>query len=318
MPRDVGNFDADLRAFAGGGERVTLGAALRAKRQSEGLPLDAIAQRTRVRRAYLQAVEESNWDALPPGPYAAGYVRLYAEALGLNGQKAVLALKEERPQAARHAPLPSPAGIAHQDRRRPSPVLIGAFGAVALAVVGWNVVQRTDAPPEEYVPPPVEAEAWRNAPSGGVVAITAPLPPPADQNAPAPYETPGLAAAMQPAGGANGAPGVIPASSVEVAPAAPHAPVGAAFNPRAAIHGALPQDSRLTVQAREAASLVVRRRDGSILFARQLAAGEAYRAPAEPGLVLDVSRPGAFDVYRDGEFRGQLRDQQSRVDGWLG
>lgn len=316
MPRDVGSFDAELRALNGVGERVTLGAALRAKRQSEGLSLDAVAQRTRVRRAYLQAVEDSNWDALPPGPYVAGYVRLYAEALGLNGLKAVAALKEERPLVS-DAPLPSPSGIAHQDRRNRSPVLIAGFAVVAAAVLTWNVVQRAAPAPEEYVAPPFEADAWRNAQAGGVVAIGAPTPPPADQNAPVPYETPGLAAAMQ-AGGGSPAGAVIPASAVEVAPAAPQTPVGAAFNPRAAIHGALPQDSRVTVQAREPASLVVRRRDGAILFARQLAAGEAYRAPVEAGLVLDVSRPTAFDVYRDGEFRGQLREQQSRVDGWLG
>ena len=84
------------------------------------------------------------------------------------------------------------------------------------------------------------------------------------------------------------------------------------------MHGAPPQMSRLTVQARRSASVVVRRPDGLILFARQLAAGEAYRAPLERGLIVDVSEPGAFDVYRDGEFQGQLREQQSRVDAYLG
>lgn len=313
MPRDVGSFDADLRVFASGGERPPVGAALRAKRQTEGLTLEAVAQRTRVRRAYLQAIEESDWDSLPPGPYACGYVRLYAEALGLNGSKAMEELKEERP--AERPVLPSPVGLAHQDRRRVSPLAIGAAGLIAVAFVGWNIVQRASPVPEEHVAPPVEA-AWLTAQTGGVVRVGAPTPPPPDQNAPAPYETPGLAAAMaarQPNGAA-----LIPAVAATPSSSAPQAPVGAAFNPRAAIHGALPQESRLTVQAREPASIVVRRRDGSILFARQLAAGEAYRAPLEPGLVLDVSQPTAFDVYRDGEFRGQLREPQSRADGWLG
>ena len=52
--------------------------------------------------------------------------------------------------------------------------------------------------------------------------------------------------------------------------------------------------------------LVVRLADGRVLFARQLAAGEAWRAPADVAATIDVSDPTAFDVYLNGEHGGAL------------
>jgi hypothetical protein len=46
--------------------------------------------------------------------------------------------------------------------------------------------------------------------------------------------------------------------------------------------------------------------DGRVLFARQLAAGEAWRAPAGLSATIDVSDPAAFDVYLNGELGGGL------------
>jgi dihydroorotate dehydrogenase len=46
--------------------------------------------------------------------------------------------------------------------------------------------------------------------------------------------------------------------------------------------------------------------DGRVLFARQLAAGEAWRAPAGVAATIDVSDPTAFDVYLNGEHGGGL------------
>ena len=46
--------------------------------------------------------------------------------------------------------------------------------------------------------------------------------------------------------------------------------------------------------------------DGRVLFARQLAAGEAWRAPMEVSATVDVSEPDAFAVYMNGEYDGAL------------
>ena len=65
------------------------------------------------------------------------------------------------------------------------------------------------------------------------------------------------------------------------------------------------------LQARESAALIVRSADGEVYFARQLAAGEAYRAPDLRGLVIDVSEPTAFQVFVNGQTRGLLPGVQT-------
>ena len=59
-------------------------------------------------------------------------------------------------------------------------------------------------------------------------------------------------------------------------------------------------------RARTAGALVVRLGDGQALFARQMAPGEAWRAPIGVAATVDVSDPAAFDVYLNGEYGGPL------------
>ena len=58
--------------------------------------------------------------------------------------------------------------------------------------------------------------------------------------------------------------------------------------------------------------------DGSVYFARQLAKGEAYRAPPLSGLVVDVSEPPAFQVFVDGRSRGLLSANQTSLSRLAG
>ena len=62
----------------------------------------------------------------------------------------------------------------------------------------------------------------------------------------------------------------------------------------------------VVIQARTAGALVVRLGDGQALFARQMAPGEAWRAPTGVAATVDVSDPAAFDVYLNGEYGGPL------------
>lgn len=62
-----------------------LGGVLRSTRESLGLTLDEIESRTKIRKRYLSALEKGDWSVLPGRVYARGFVRNYAEALGLDG-----------------------------------------------------------------------------------------------------------------------------------------------------------------------------------------------------------------------------------------
>jgi cytoskeletal protein RodZ len=74
-----------------------------------GQTLEAIASRTKIRQAYLLAIEEDRFDALPPPVFLRGFVREFAACLGLAGDDTARAylLARERAQGLT-APLANP------------------------------------------------------------------------------------------------------------------------------------------------------------------------------------------------------------------
>ena len=65
-------------------ERVSFGEVLRTTRERKGLDLNATARRLRIRPDILQAIENSDFAAMPPRGYARNMVNGYARYLGLN------------------------------------------------------------------------------------------------------------------------------------------------------------------------------------------------------------------------------------------
>jgi Helix-turn-helix domain/RodZ C-terminal domain len=62
-----------------------IGASLREARTRRGLSAADVQKGLRIREGYLTALEEERWDMLPGEAYAKGFLRSYAEFLGLNG-----------------------------------------------------------------------------------------------------------------------------------------------------------------------------------------------------------------------------------------
>jgi len=309
MPLDSGEgADSIMVAKVGGPEGgrpglesllnagADIGQALRALREAKGLSLQDIAQVTCIRRAYLQALEQMDIDQLPTGPFAVGYVRAYAQVLGVSPQLAVAKFREHTPSSSEA--LKAPSGMAkHRDPRLSW--LAGACAVVVVSVVIWNVAQHAVAHDGAPTPPTPVTNAPPPAPlaARGPVALGAAQPAPADSDVPTPYVTPGMAKAV-------GGPDFVAADPVPAKKVV--------LNPRAAVYGAPADRAVLTLQALKAASLVIRGSDGSIYFARQLAAGESFRAPANvPGLTIDVSQPQAFNVIVKGQSLGPLLTAQT-------
>jgi hypothetical protein len=64
-----------------------VGATLREARTARGVELSEVEAATKIRRRYLNAIENEAWDVLPGPAYAAGFVRAYADYLGLDGAR---------------------------------------------------------------------------------------------------------------------------------------------------------------------------------------------------------------------------------------
>lgn len=94
----------------------TVGSRLRFARENKGLSLEDAARVTRITKGYLAALEEGNYSRLPSDAYAKGFLRVYAQFLGIEEQD-VLRLYEN----AMPSPLPSDelkvnAGEYHDDQ----------------------------------------------------------------------------------------------------------------------------------------------------------------------------------------------------------
>jgi helix-turn-helix protein/uncharacterized protein DUF4115 len=63
-----------------------IGSSLREARVRQELDFAVLEERTKIRPKYLRALEDEQFDILPAPTYVKGFLRSYAEALGLDGQ----------------------------------------------------------------------------------------------------------------------------------------------------------------------------------------------------------------------------------------
>ncbi len=76
-------------------QRESVATLLRRSREEFGEDLRAVAHALRIRYVYLKSIEEGRFKELPGATYAVGFVRSYAEYLGLDGEEIVERFKEE-------------------------------------------------------------------------------------------------------------------------------------------------------------------------------------------------------------------------------
>lgn len=68
---------------------MRIGDVLRGARERAGLDLHEIEEQTKIRRKYLAALEDEEWEELPSPAYAKGFLRTYADSLGLDSEALV-------------------------------------------------------------------------------------------------------------------------------------------------------------------------------------------------------------------------------------
>ena len=85
-----------------------IGASLREAREKQRLTPADVHRSLRIRERYLTALEAEQWELLPGDAYVKGFLRTYAEFLGLNGSlyvdelnARIAALEEPRPHHRR-------------------------------------------------------------------------------------------------------------------------------------------------------------------------------------------------------------------------
>ena len=148
--------DADPTVYHPAG-MFEIGASLREARLRQDLDFPELEERTKIRPKYLRALEDERFDILPAPTYVRGFLRSYAEALGLDGQPFVdeynsrFAIGEDdAPLRARRAPAPAPR---RRDRQaKESRIAVLALLAIAVATALVIAAWRFGGPEAEKVP----------------------------------------------------------------------------------------------------------------------------------------------------------------------
>src|SRR5436190_14394067 len=121
---------------------MRIGAELAAARERAGLDLATVAERTKIRTRYLSALEAEQWDELPSTAYGKGFLRTYAELLGLDPETMVDEYRRQVETGREQSMHPLGDAVLEERRRRPQltggpriGLLLGLAGAVVLGVV---------------------------------------------------------------------------------------------------------------------------------------------------------------------------------------
>jgi cytoskeletal protein RodZ len=107
----------------------SFGGQLRKLREHRRVTLELVAKRTKVSMALLRSLESGGCEGWPGGIYSRGYVRAYAEAIGVDPEHVVAAFVECYPAFA-PAPVAPPATEVEAQPRPP-------LERVKAAVTGW-------------------------------------------------------------------------------------------------------------------------------------------------------------------------------------
>lgn len=119
-----------------------IGSSLREARVRQGLDLNELEQATKIRAKYLRALEDEQFDLLPAQTYVKGFLRSYAEYLGLDGQVYVdeynsrFGIGDEEVARPRRSSRP-PRGVQVQSRVLVL-TLLGIAAVAALVIIAWK------------------------------------------------------------------------------------------------------------------------------------------------------------------------------------
>ncbi len=308
---------------------MKVGDMLRTAREGRGKSVEDISASINIRSVQIRAIESGNIDALPGMTYAVGFVRSYANHLGLDSDELVRQFKKEHSEVPEKPDLhfPSPVSESHL----PSPmVLAGAGGAAVLLLIVWAFFSSSGGDEENAavtdipaIEKPVETAAVVEAPA---VAPETPLVP--DTTAEVPVVSP---VTVPPAAPVVAATTSAEQTTVSVTPDVAVAmeqdtppveidPSRIVQKPKnlletAGDFGAVKSGSRVTIEALKPSWIQVTTVRDAVVFKKVLQPGEKYNVPAQEELFLITSNAGGLAVYVDGKKVQDIGDEGEIVRG---
>lgn len=269
-----------LTSPVGGGMATRVGGDIREARERLHWELPEIAAHLRIRLPYLEAIEDGRIGDLPGNAYAIGFLRTYAQALGLDPDEISRRFREEASHVNQKTELDFPAPVPERGVPAGAVVLLGVVLAIG-AYAGWYKYSGNGRPESE----PVQPIPPRLMPLAEV---------------PRPMVEPPKPVVVGQSGGeaAPAMPSISPSSAAAAIPG-PVVPAVALV--------AVPADgSRIVLRARADAWVQVRERAGTVVLNRVLKAGETWPVPAKGQMLLTTGNAGGTEILLDGVATASL------------
>jgi len=264
-----------------------IGRLLEQKRKERGLTLEEVEQATKIRKRYLTGLERENYAILPDAVYARGFLKTYANYLGLDGEALSRQLKSStrtrlerginfnfRPESDFEKPRITPSGLKGAQKRKVSTsaimsltVAVLALAAVigALYFVGRGVQISKEGNPSSGESQPRQDQ----------------------QNVAGGEKAPEAGSAKEGAVGSKGT-------------------AGDDETPAVAKQSAPPERLRVLVSVRERPSWILIRTDGTAAYEQVAQPGFSKTFEAEQRLFIKSGDAGAVRVEINGQDAGAL------------
>ena len=276
---------------------MPVGEILRRTRDHYGQSLADIERALRIRASQIEAIESGNIEKFLGRVYAIGFVRSYAEYLGLDGNKMVHLFKTQAGGKTVSPELHFPAMAS--ESKIPPVWLVGASLAVTILLVFcWWMMQDGDRKivsdvPE--VPASMRVGAQPDEPEDNLTQASAVglMGPPMPATLP-------TSATAQTAGVTTAPPQAVTTT-----------PTAATTEPAAGTSAASPTDIILNII--QNSWVEIRDETGKTVVSRVLKAGDQYYVPDRPDLKMSLGNAGGVQLEVDGQkltslgAKGQVR-----------
>lgn len=287
----------------------TVGQDLRAARLRRGDDLATVSRALKIRRDHLEALEEDRFEALPGRAYAVGFVRSYADYLGLDPLQSVERFKSEIAGRNEIQPTVGPPPDVESVRLPQGWLVIGVVVLLIVVYGAYHLARSADT----LLRQPVAAVPARMAPPPAptvVTTVTPQKPAPATPAAAAsatPTTTPATGtqvpgAAANPATQAANTPAAPGAATP--APDAQSAATSAAALPAGHVYGAKNGNARVVLRAHGPTRVLIQGADGTVFLNKMLQPGDSFDVPNKVGLTLTTPTGSAVAVELDGQLMG--------------
>jgi Helix-turn-helix domain len=154
-----------------------IGTSLKDARLRKGLDLATVSEQTKIRARHLQALEDEQFDVLPGQTYVRGFLKTYADYLGLDGQLYVDEYSSRfwvNEDGSPREPRKVRVRRKHHSRIEFNMIvltLVAIAGITALVIAAWKFGGSTPTPPARTTssPPPAAHRAVTRRPVASLV-----------------------------------------------------------------------------------------------------------------------------------------------------